>query len=117
MSVTPEYPVKRRCDVRPDEEWRSGPNDSWVVSSRTGSDSRWVEFRRARQPDPLWLMVREDEGGFGVTTVDEMRARTDLKQWEYASNYESCEWLSMDVYWEWDNEDPDDFPIIVRRKS
>ena len=111
MNISPEF--KASDDVTEGQEWRCGPRDTWEAGP-CGLPDIWVEVRPKRQPDPLSLSSAVVDGRtLHTTTVGEMRDRTDLDQWEVA-NWDHGEWGTYEdpLYW----EDPDDFPVIVRRK-
>lgn len=114
MTVTPEYPIKRRCDVGPDEEWRDGAGHEWSFDDvyTSTAATTWVEVRPKQQPDPegTWLPTPTEDRI--ATTVGEMRDRTDLDQWEFANR------ATWEIYHDPSALDaPDDFPVIVRRRQ
>lgn len=110
------------ADVPDGWEFRSitGLNEWNPADRRVAPLSQLVEARPVRQPDPKGKWVSDGNNHFLglVTTVAEMRDRTDLDQWEYAdtcSNHGGG-WFSWAETF-WTNEFDDDFPVIVRRKQ
>lgn len=127
MSVSPEHPIKRRCDVGAGEEYRYQDGGAWWDPSDNPFGAHlktWVEARPKQQPAPRpiasrglndgFALEREGPGGFTVTTVGEMRDRTDLDQWEYcdATWGRWANWPTINGF----TSESDDFPVIVRRK-
>lgn len=116
------------ADLPKGAEYRTAVGSYLDRKPYEGNGIHTLVLIRDIQPDPKgftldrWFMPGDADAGdvIHVTTVGEMRNRTDLDQWEYANNgYLLCEWLPFDGEdrsWDWDDDDPDDFPIIVRRK-
>lgn len=108
-------------DVPEGWEHRFGPEDIWEPGRerRPYAAPVLVEARPVRQPDPEGTDISLDGQFIGfVTSVGEMRGRTDLNQWEWACTDQGT-WFQL-----YDNallfllfaECTDDFPVVVRRR-
>lgn len=116
----PEYEIKSLLSVRSDEEYRFTCNDPWIPGPALfDARDRWVEVRprQRRLPDPSYIVkyVLEGRTHF-VTTVELIRDRTDLNQWEYAGT-DVPRWYPVEINIERLADALDNHPIIVRRKQ
>lgn len=119
--------ICRAVDVRDGWEFRSRANGEWIDHARSGGsyyDDQIVEARPGRLHDPTfsWSWFDGERRLNGITTIGEMRGRSDLDRWEYAdTDPQSVGWTTFsDLNWSTVVSsllNRDSLPVIVRRKG